>query len=247
MKKVRPKVEPKKVMMYADDIGFVQYVDHMGDDLSVVNAARVSYEKSSDWEPEVEEGLVTPKTLKQGDKKLISYLTRHNHWTPFGHVQVSLRVKAPISVARQLVKHQVGLVWNEVSRRYVSSSPEFYFPEMIHEAPENSKQGASIHRHKESDATLLLMREMCAAAATVYEELIEEGVAPEEARMILPLNTYTEWVWSGSLAAWARVYKLRADSHTQGATQQFANALGKIVEDIAPVSWKALTGEVTYG
>jgi thymidylate synthase (FAD) len=152
-----------------------------------------------------------------------------------------MRFKAPIFVARQLVKHQVGLVWNEVSRRYVKDTPEFYYPSNLHKAPEKSKQGASDEQFPNAADALLLMRDMTQATLAVYEGLIEEGLAPEEARIVLPLNTYTEWLWTGSLAAWARVHHLRADPHTQSATRRYAVAVDEIMKEIVPVSWDALT------
>lgn len=210
-----------------DGISNVEYVDHMGDDLSVVNAARVSFDKVS---------LV----MDQGDAKLIRYLADHGHWTPFGHAQVSLRVKAPIFVARQLVKHQVGLVWNEVSRRYVSTPPEFYLPKKLNSAATNVKQGSTGEAHKGSAIAIGAMQEAVNALGAFYSDMVAEGIAPEDARMILPLNTYTEWVWSGSLMAWARVCNLRLDPHAQEHTRKFAEGIVGVVAPLFPVSFSAL-------
>lgn len=220
-----------------DGISKVEYVDHMGSDLSVVNAARVSFDKRSELEYR---GTDDVGKLNTADTKLINYLAKHNHWTPFGHAQLSLRVKAPIFVARQLVKHQVGLVWNEVSRRYIDTPPEFYIPKHLNARAENVKQGSTGTAHEDSalylaDAGLNVLR-----SCALYTSLIEHGVAPEDARMFLPLNTYTEWVWSGTLAAWARVCKLRIDPHAQSHTRVFGESIAAIADTHFPVSFNAL-------
>jgi thymidylate synthase (FAD) len=215
----------------------VTYVDHMGTDLSVVNAARVSFHKESDWmEGSDEHGW---QILQLQDEKLINYLAKHKHWTPFAHAFISLRVKAPIFVARQLVKHQVGLAWNEVSRRYVDDEPEFWFPKEWRGRPVNAKQG--------SDGTVddqgFCTNEAKAyvnGCLNAYEELLERGVAPEQARIILPQNMMTEWIWSGSLAAFVRVCKLRLDPHAQQETQEVAAEIRDIIAPLFPVSFKAL-------
>ena len=220
----------------------VELIDSMGSDLSVVNAARVSFAKESDWEYQHEEG-VHPfdqfKELSEKDQKLINYLAKHGHWTPFAHSFLSFRIKAPIFVARQLVKHQVGLAWNEVSRRYVDDEPEFWFPEVWRGKPVNAKQG--------SNGIVDLSRpEMLGASDAssyclfIYQTLLNEGVAPEQARMVLPQNTMTEWIWSGSLAAFARVCKLRLDPHAQQETQEIAKQINGLVPQEFTYSWKAL-------
>lgn len=208
----------------------VQYVDHMGDDRSVVNAARVSFGKMVD-------------TFTDKDAKLVKYLAKHNHWTPFGHTSVSLRCKLPIFLARQLVKHQVGGVWNEESRRYISTTPTFWLPESLRAAPDGSvKQGSGSDlswftalAHYEA------IEEHTSNALYTYRKLLEANVAPEQARMVLPLNTMTEWVWTGSVAFWARVYNLRADSHAQKDLKPFVEDLDAIMSSLYPVSWAALT------
>lgn len=218
----------------------VEYVDHMGSDLSVVNAARVSFAKESSYIDAEAGGFL----LSDKDAKLISYLAKHNHWSPFAHNSISLRIKAPIFVARQLVKHQVGLVWNEVSRRYVDDEPEFYFPEVWRGKPENAKQGSSGEVVLDDifgwGAKSLLPHAVVAKTLETYNELINGGVAPEQARMVLPQNTMTEWIWTGSLMAFARVCKQRLDSHAQQETQEVARGIADIVEPLFPVSWKAL-------
>ena len=214
----------------------VGLIDYMGTDLSVVNAARVSMAKESDWEWRD----CDHEKLSDKDAKLIKYLTEHNHWTPFGHCFATFRVKAPIFVARQLVKHQVGLCWNEVSRRYVDEEPEFWFPERFRSRPSgNIKQGSG-DVHLNSAVWKTDLKENTSACLAMYSSMIQDGVAPEEARMVLPLNTMTEWIWSGSLAAWARTCKLRLDPHTQEATRLVAEMFAKELEPIFPVSWAAL-------
>ena len=206
----------------------VTLVDHMGSDLSVVNAARVSFSKTSQWETIPEAGP-TPGLLKEGDEKLIKYLAKHDHWSPFGHGSLQFHIKAPVFVARQLVKHQVGLVWNEVSRRYVDDEVEFYQPEEWRGRPTNSKQGSSDDYNQ-----------VIKSAQWTYKHLIEIGVAPEQARMVLPLSHMTEWYWSGTLMAFARVCNLRCKSDTQLETQMVANQIDKLAEEKFPYSWEAL-------
>jgi thymidylate synthase (FAD) len=224
----------------------VELVDSMGSDLSVVNAARVSFAKESDWEWQTfPEEYVLGKIryqskLSDKDAKLIAYLAKHNHWTPFGHAFLSFRIKAPIFVARQLVKHQVGLVWNEVSRRYVDDEPEFWFERTYHYRPVNAKQGADIETLENSDGILAEDRELCEYALRLYNRKIEQGVAPEEARETLPLNTITEWIWSGSLAAYARVVRLRLDGHAQSATREIAQKINDLIPKEFEHSWRAL-------
>jgi thymidylate synthase (FAD) len=219
----------------------VELIDYMGNDLSVVNAARVSFAKESDWEV-VQNEKGSPEvtiTLKESDKKLIKYLAEHNHWSPFSHAFASFRIKAPIFVARQLVKHTVGLAWNEVSRRYVDNEPEFYLPEYWRKRAESVKQGSSdeevIEKCVKSTAW-----EVSENALEAYWDLLNWDVCPEQARMILPQNTMTEWIWSGSLYAFARVCNLRLDSHTQRETQEVAKLIDKAMKEIFPVSWEVL-------
>jgi len=214
----------------------VGLIDYMGTDLSVVNAARVSMAKESDWEWRD----CDHEKLSDKDAKLIKYLTEHNHWTPFGHCFATFRVKAPIFVARQLVKHQIGLCWNEVSRRYVDEEPEFWFPEVWRERPEGSIKQGSGQAHYASMHIARLIERRTQESLNLYQSLIDDRVAPEQARMVLPLNTMTEWIWSGSLAAWARVCKLRLDTHAQEETRLVAEMFANELEPIFPVSWAAL-------
>ena len=213
----------------------VELLDKMGTDLSVVNAARVSMNKESAWEIES-----MRKQLSEKDARLIAYLVEHNHWTPFAHCFVTFRIKAPIFVARQLAKHQVGLAWNEVSRRYVDEEPEFWFPSTLRGRPEgNIKQGSG-GENPNSAGWIDDMQYTCEKALELYQLMIQDDVAPEQARMLLPLNTMTEWIWSGSLAAWARVCNLRLDAHAQEETREIAGHLDKHMHSIFPISWGEL-------
>lgn len=219
----------------------VRLVDHMGSDLSVVNAARVSFAKTSEWDSIPDVGPVEGY-LQVGDEKLIKYLAKHNHWSPFGHASMQFHIKAPVFVARQLVKHQVGLVWNEVSRRYVDDEVEFYNPEEWRGKPTNSKQGSSDEvidinpRNKMIDE----YKSLCKSAKWTYEYLLRKGVAPEQARMVLPQAMYTEWYWSGTLYAFARVCNLRCKPDTQKETQVIADQIDDLARELFPNSWEAL-------
>lgn len=221
-----------------------EYVDHMGNDLSVVNAARVSFEKESEWDEELEvKGgipVVVSRGLKPGDVKLIAYLAKHNHWSPFAHTSVSFRVKAPIFVARQLVKHMVGFSWNEVSRRYVDSQPEFYMPEEWRERADNVKQGSSPHMVDKNLDMKLSAAGAVTEALQTYNYMLDWGVCPEQARMVLPQNMMTEWIWTGSVYAFARMCNLRLDGHTQAETREIAKLISDQMISLYPISWKVL-------
>lgn len=230
----------------------VKLVDSMGSDLSVVNAARVSFDKVSE--------LDSNAKLKQGDERLIAFLARENHWTPFGHASLSIHVKAPIFVARQLGKHQVGLVWNEVSRRYVDSAPEFYYPENWRARNADKKQGShedvfveTIERQNEicrdmngdlfpaeTVTVQNLVQRTVNGCIDTYQLLLDAGVCPEQARIVLPQNMMTEWYWSGSLIAFARVCNLRLKKDTQKETRVIAEQIDEIASALFPISWKHL-------
>lgn len=227
----------------------VTLVDHMGTDLTVVNAARVSFDKESEWEYlDCGGGSCDLKQLSDKDAKLINYLAKHNHWSPFAHTSIQLRVKAPIFVARQLVKHQVGGVWNEVSRRYVDSEPEFWFPEVWRGRPEGSmKQGSSgvvdLQKYKNQNLySFVLPVDAAAQSLRCYEQLLNAGVAPEQARMILPQNMMTEWYWTGSLMFFVRVCRERLAPGAQLETREVAEGIAEIIAPLFPVSWSALMG-----
>lgn len=216
----------------------VELLDTMGTDLTVANVARVSFDKQSEWEYDLEKA---ERILPAKDIKLINYLATHDHWSPFAHTFLSFRIKAPIFVARQLVKHQVGLSWNEVSRRYVDSEPEFWIPKELRGRTENVKQGsgdALIGRTQASAQGWL--KHHTEESLGVYNYLLQTGVAPEQARMVLPLNTMTEWVWSGSLMAFARVCKQRLDPHAQAECREVAEQIDERLRWAFPESTAAL-------
>ena len=209
----------------------VTYVDHMGSDLSVVNAARVSFGKKSDWLPRVHNGeqlVLTPK-----DAKLISYLARHNHKSPFNHAFATFHIKAPIFVARQLQKHEY-MPWNEISRRYVDSEPEFYQPDVWRGRSEDKKQGSDgvVNVGKIGDISL--------TSKTLYNSLLDRGVAPEQARMVLPQSMMTEWYWSGSVHAFAKMCGLRLKPDAQYETRLVAEQIEDKMTELFPESWTAL-------
>ena len=236
----------------------VTLLDSMGSDLSVVNAARVSFDKKSEWDVVDIGAPIGIEKLNDADCKLIRYLATHNHWSPFSHAFASFRIKAPIFVARQLVKHTVGLAWNEVSRRYVSTEPEFYLPDYWRKSASNVKQGSSDEAVTEfgsytwrgiSDGELCTtkwdtyIKYHVEAAHDLYVEALKSGVCAEQARIILPQNTMTEWIWSGSLYAFARVCNLRLDNHTQKETQMVAQQISNKMNQLFPESWKVLVNE----
>ena len=207
-----------------------ELVDSMGTDASVVNAARVSFGKRI-------------SAMSPGDGKLINYLAKHGHWSPFGHATLQFRIKAPVFVARQLVKHQVGLCWNEVSRRYVEYEPEFYEVDKWRGKPTDKKPGSSedevewVSRLRRTGALKLEVENI---ALENYNIMLEAGVAPEQARMILPQSMMTEWIWSGSLYSFARVCNLRCAPDAQYETRLVANIIDKKTAILFPVSWTAL-------
>tara|TARA_R100001244_G_scaffold5105_1_gene6233 strand:- start:1078 stop:1770 length:693 start_codon:yes stop_codon:yes gene_type:complete len=227
----------------------VNYIDHMGTDLTVVNAARVSFDKESDWAPlevrvmnEHDQYLEYKKQLKDGDTKLINYLAKHDHWTPFSHCTATFRIKAPIFVARQLFKHKVGLTENEISRRYVDSEPEFYMPEVWRGKAENKKQGSG-DILSEDEYIGEAVKSVYERAAIMYDLLITKaGVAPEQARMVLPQGMFTEWFWTGSMSAWARICKLRISDDAQKESKEIAEMIDKECNKLWPISWSALRG-----
>lgn len=212
----------------------VEFVDKMGSDASVSNSARVSFNK---WKEEFDEQ----------DAKLIKYLAAHKHMTPFRHTQVQVRCKAPIFIVRQLGKHQAGLSWNEVSRRYVKTQPEFFIPDVWRKAPEGSiKQGSSDYGVDEVEFNGVIdspqerYTEYLSLSAELYSNMLEAGVAPEMARSVLPQSMLTEWVWSGNILAFAHVYKERIGDGAQKEVQEFARELDKVIRPLFPVSWSAL-------
>ena len=222
------------------------YLKHMGDDLDVVNAARVSFSKGGGWKEEPyykEDGKEWKEiagTLHERDIKLIRYLAKHKHTSPFGHCFASFHVKAPIFVARQLVKHKF-LRWNEVSRRYVDNEPEFYTPDVWRGRSADKKQGSD-GEVKLGTLDTAIVSDSPYDALSAYRALLEAGVAPEQARMVLPQSTMTEWWWSGSLDAFGDMCILRCKPDTQYETRIVANQIGDKMWELFPVSWQALMG-----
>ena len=269
------------------------YIDSMGTDLSVVNAARVSFGKRSEWEYQEHEtwnGLAyyLESVLSDEDRGLIQFLARGctsgdwenlvaevaeegsdvsggwkgtyeledllnyirkmpSHWSPFAHTAITLHLKMPIFVARQIMKHTTGIEYNEVSRRYVDSDPEFYVPDVWRKKADNVKQGSSeeavthVNRDGHDEHTCLLYNDFIDVAKTLYKDMLRGGVAPEQARMVLPQSMYTEVIATGNLYAWANLYIQRSDSHAQKETQDLAKQIGEIIQPLYPVSWAALT------
>ena len=215
----------------------VQYIAHSGSDLLVVNAARVSFAKES-------------KELNDKDQKLITYLAEHKHWLPFRHPQVTLRCKAPLPIARHLGKHQVGFSWSEESRRYIDTPPEFYWPDKWRKRADNKKQGSSDEvfetepivaiREWERGQVVAAPSKLQSLMVAMYNGLVALGVAPEQARMILPQNMMVNWVWTGSLLGWAQMCKARLADDAQRETQEFARKVQDVVAPLYPVSWDNL-------
>ena len=207
----------------------VDLIDHMGSDLSVVNAARVSYGNQID-------------KMRDKDSRLLKYLADHNHWTPFAHPHLSFRIKANIAVARQLYRHQVGLTVNEVSRRYVSTSPEFDFPSEWRSRPNKgqSKQGSGelLDEYKQQRLNDIAA-ELAFDADIYYNTVLDMGVAPEQARLFLPMSSMTEWIWTGSLMAFIRICKERLAEDAQAETRNVAEGIYKYLCYLFPESMKA--------
>jgi thymidylate synthase (FAD) len=236
------------------DKGHVDLIDYMGNDITVVNAARVSFNTRSEYELDIE-GFERVQAngnkehfrceflkISKKDEKLIKYLASHNHWTPFGHPQITLRIKAPISIRTQFFKHKQGFVENEISRRYVSTEPEFYIPQWRNKPKEDTKQGSDgfIDISSKSSRSFNSAIKKCQDA---YDQLIKEGIAPEQARFVLPQGMYTEWYWTGSLAAYARFYSLRSADYAQWEIREYADAVGQMIGSLYPISWKYLTAK----
>lgn len=242
----------------------VEYIDHMGSDLKVVNCARASFDKTS--------ALGEDGKLKQADVNLINFLARGCttqewddlinevmeaghcdevadmlrqykasavHFAPFCHCSVTLRLTIPVFVARQLVKHQIGMTWSEVSRRYVSDEPSFWLPSEWNTRPENVKQGSG-ELFKNQKGADMYAKNAVEVALDAYKTLVKSGVSPEQARIVLPLNHMTTVIWTGTLLAWTRVCNQRLDPHAQAATREAAANIQALVKPLFPVSWDAL-------
>ena len=235
----------------------VTYIDHMGSDLSVVNAARVSFGKKREALGTVTVNDKTSVVLHDTDRKLIKYLAKHRHMSPFGHAFASFHIKAPIFVARQLVKHKF-LRWNEISRRYVDSDPEIYYPtdDVWRGKSEDKKQGSFGEVDLKKDTLPIISERLqqnsyqaCILEDLIegnewqlklYKDMIKAGIAPEQARMVLPQSTMTEWYWSGSLDAFSDMCNLRCKPDTQAETRIVADAISKEMKELFQISWEAL-------
>lgn len=235
------------------------YIDHMGDDLRVVNAARVSFNKLSKTITEhlcencmqskltqtcqwcdAKTMTIERDTISEGDIRLLNFLARHNHFTPFCHPQITLHIKVPIFVARQLDKHQIGLVKNEVSRRYVSSEPEFYFPEEWRKQADDKKQGSGdILRPVANKITHMAAEDVTTHSNGIYQKMLDSGVCEEQARMILPQNMFTEYYWTGSLYAFIRMFELRLKADAQKETREIVQQIYHIIQPYFPRSIEA--------
>ena len=213
----------------ADGVGFVELLETFGDDLTVVNAARVSFDKVS-------------TSLTEGDKKLIHYLAKHDHVSPFFHPQVRFRLKMPIFVAREWFRHTIGFARNEVSRRYVDTPPQCWIPAAteLRERDAKVKQGSKTTPVEESEEVHQVVKEQIESAMSTYQSLLARGVAPEVARAVLPQSMYTEFIETASLAAVARLCHLRLGADAQKEIRDYAAAVNRCLESAFPVSWEAL-------
>jgi thymidylate synthase (FAD) len=210
----------------------VELIDWMGDDNAVCDAARVSFSKQAS------------EYTSHQNERLINYLAKNDHWSPFAHCFIKFRFKAPMFVARQFQKHYVGFVWNEVSRRYVDDPPTFFIPDSYRQRPDNMKQGSVKEGETPVENDILeayvgAMREH----TRDYKSMINQGVCPEQARMFMPQSMMTEWIWSGSLMAWARFVQLRSDSHAQAECWPYAEKVYDHMDEKFPMSTEALLGD----
>jgi thymidylate synthase (FAD) len=214
----------------------VELIDSAGGDISIVNSARVSFDKESDYEIAVGE---KPR-LSTKDERLVNYLAKHEHMTPFRHNFIQLRCSVPLFLARQLMKHQAGLTWNEVSRRYVDDTPEFYYPEEWRERPKDGIKQGSGGIHEKSEAFDISYKALVKKARVLYELMVSGGVSPEMARMVLPQSMMVDFIWTGNLLAFAHVYNLRSGEGAQEEAKVFAELLKKAIAPEFPVGWNAL-------
>jgi len=219
-----------------------ELIECLGTDLTVVNAARVSFDKESKWDKDVP--FTGQKVLSDRDGKLIKYLARHKHFTPFTHCSITLRETVPIFVARQRFKHTVGFSYNEVSRRYVDNEPEFFVPEFWRGKADNKKQGSSQEPLEYQKTITSSYEDLMEKCREVYNSFLNlHGVCPEQARMLLPQSMYTSYYVTGSLFAFARAYMLRSTDDAQYEIRTLANNWNKIIKPLYPVSWSALVGD----
>lgn len=209
----------------------VEYLHHLGNDDWIADVARVSFDKQA------------KNYSKEQNDRLIRYLAKHNHWSPFAHCIVSFRMTAPIFVARQLAKHQIGLAWNEISRRYVNEKPTYYIPDTWRNRPEESIKQGSGEDSRYQDHAQTAYNEVLNLCDVVYEQLINLDIAPEQARMVLPQSMMTKWIWTGSLYSWSRIWKLRVYPTAQMETKNLIQQIGPHMESHFPVAWKELIND----
>lgn len=209
----------------------VELLDYMGNDLAVVQAARVSFAKDAEQFDE------------QRDPKLINYLATHSHWTPFAHTALKFRVAAPVPIRTQCFKHKIGMVENEESRRYISTTPEIFVPDFFRSKPEGSIKQGSGNKHRQSDNWLDEYKRATRHAISIYEVMLADGVCPEQARFVLPQGAIVNWIWTGNLASFANFYLKRTDPTAQKEVKMVAELIGEEVKKLFPVSWLALVGE----
>lgn len=222
----------------------VEYIDHMGSDLSVINAAKVSFDRIDGYWIDEEEAKRLGVKSHPG---LIRYLAKHDHWTPFAHTSISLRMSAPVPIRTQCFKHKQGLVENEESRRYISSRPKLFVPENFRNAPTNGAKQGSEGVHDNSGYWYRTYVIRCEKMIDLYEQMVEAGVCPEQARFVLPQGCEVNWIWTGNLYAFANFYLKRTEAHAQKEIQMLAEDVGKIIQPLFPVSWGALTSEEGKG
>ena len=206
----------------------VELINHMGSDLDVVNAARVSFAK-------------TALEFTDQDARLIRYLAVNDHWTPFAHTAIQLRVAAPVPIRTQCFKHKIGLVENEESRRYISTRPEIYIPDQFRAKPEGSIKQGSADRHESSEGWRQEYIRLTGACVDLYMQMVEDGVCPEQARFVLPQGAIVNWIWTGNLVAFANFYNKRIDTHAQQEVRDVAVIVDTLIRPLFPVSWDALT------
>ncbi|MBM3886701.1 FAD-dependent thymidylate synthase [Candidatus Dependentiae bacterium] len=236
------RIRMNKKIFIEDEIGFIELLDVFGSDLTIVNAARVSFNKESSFEvAEANSGSQPRYELSERDKKLIYFLAQYNHNTPFFHPILRFRIKMPIFVAREWWRSTIGFARNEVSRRYVTYEPECFIPNVFRKRDKNLKQGSKDEAVDNNDMVQAQVKEFCQQAIDLYNRLMTtEGVCPEQARMILPQSMYTEFIETASLAGYSRLVQLRTAAEAQREIQQYARVLSELVEPCFPVSWDAL-------
>lgn len=217
-----------------------EYEDHMGSDLSVVRAAKVSFANDGTVMKFIDD-IDAERLGCRSHSALIRYLAKHGHWTPFAHTAITLRMKAPIPIRTQCFKHKAGFVENEESRRYISSTPELWLPEVLREKPKASIKQGSAGAHPQSASWIAGYKAVCGQAIEMYLDMINAGVCPEQARCVLPQGVYVNWYWTGNLAGYARFYNQRKDPHAQSEVRDLADLVADVIRPLYPVAWEALT------